>query len=119
MMAAVAVLAVFPRFTFTLIAARWTRFASAPHLPKGTAQVLNLPFVNVLLHLGEFQCFQHLFHLIEHFLQRRDDPVHIVDRFGDGALRCGTELGPVQRFPLTLRFLNGGIGDFTANLLDG
>ena len=61
-----------------------TTAARLLQLPQRPTQGINLPFVGVLLPLGEFRQFQDLLHLIEDFLEGLDDVGNLFDGLGDG-----------------------------------
>ncbi|HXU75718.1 MAG TPA: hypothetical protein VN794_04075 [Methylomirabilota bacterium] len=52
------------------------------HVPQGSAQGFDLPFIRRLLALGQLQGLEYLFHVIERFFELLDYAIH----FGDGFL---------------------------------
>ncbi len=59
---------------------------------QGAPQRFDLAFISVLLHLGQFERFQHFLHVIKGVLQLGDDAVHVLDGVGHGLRLGGTEV---------------------------
>lgn len=89
---------------------RGTAPIPGPHRPHGPAQLFDLPLVSILLALCQFKGFEHLFHSLQGFLERFDDPVDLVNRTLD-RLRLGRlerRWGLLRRRRQRARRLNRG-----------
>jgi hypothetical protein len=76
-------------------------FARPLQLMKTAAQGFQFPFVGIPLAFGEFQGFQHLFHIVERLLEGGDDPIHVLDALANVGRGRGALFGFVrwsQRF---------------------
>ena len=56
-----------------------TAVARPMQLSERVAQGFNLPFVGILLPLGQFERFENLFHIVERLLKGRNDVIDFLD----------------------------------------
>ncbi len=81
------------------------------------AQGIDVAFVGVLLHLGEFQRLKDLLHRIKDFSERCDATVHVFDRLRDHCRRGGTKISSLFARGGTLVALDFRGGHFAALLI--